>query len=231
MAHAARALLGEAAKDDPLPDAEIVRRVAAGDRALFEVLMRRHNRRLYRAVRSVLKDEGEVEDVMQQAYVSAYLHLDQFRGEASFSTWLIRIAVHEALARIRRGGRFADDDTGDFMEKLPSNDRNPEQRVADREIGRLLEEAIDQLPPEYRTVFVLREIEHLATAETAECLGLSVEAVKVRLHRARRKLREDLYERAGMAAPGVFPFEDPRCDRVVVAVFEAIERLTPSGAP
>ena len=216
-------LLGEAAKDHPLPDEEIVRRVVAGEKALYEVLMRRHNQKLYRAVRSILKDEDEVEGVMQQAYVSAYFHLDQFRGAARFSTWLIRIAVHEAFARIRERGRFVETDTQDLIMSFPSKDRNPEEQASDRELGGLLQEAIDRLPASYRSVFVLREIEGLGATETAECLGLSPENVKVRLHRARRRLREEIYARVGTGVEAVFPFHAPRCDRVVAAVFAAIE--------
>jgi len=216
-------LLGEAAKDHPLPDEEIVRRVVAGEKALYEVLMRRHNQKLYRAVRSILKDEDEVEGVMQQAYVSAYFHLDQFRGAARFSTWLIRIAVHEAFARIRERGRFVETDTQDLIMSFPSKDRNPEEQASDRELGGLLQEAIDRLPASYRSVFVLREIEGLGATETAECLGLSAENVKVRLHRARRRLQEEIYARVGTGVEAVFPFHAPRCDRVVAAVFAAIE--------
>lgn len=223
MLAVAHELLGEAAKDHPLPDEEIVRRVLAGEKALYEVLMRRHNRKLYRAVRSILKDEDEVEGVMQQAYVSAYFHLDQFRGAARFSTWLIRIAVHEAFARIRESGHFVESDMDDLMMRLPSKDRNPEERASDRELGGLLQEAIDRLPTSYRSVFVMREIEGLGTTETAECLGLSAENVKVRLHRARRRLQDEIYARLGTGVEAVFPFHAPRCDRVVAAVFAAIE--------
>lgn len=223
-------LLGEAAKDHSLSDEEIARRVLAGEKALYEVLMRRHNRKLYRAVRSILKDEHEIEGVMQQAYVSAYLHLDQFRGAARFSTWLIRIAVHEAFARIRESRRFDKTDMQDLIMRLPSKDRNPEERASDRELGGLLQEAIDSLPTSYRAVFVMREIEGLGTTETAECLGLSDENVKVRLHRARLRLRDEIYSRVGTGVEAVFPFHAPRCDRVVAAVFAAIESRSPEAS-
>jgi RNA polymerase sigma-70 factor, ECF subfamily len=218
-------LIGEAAKDHPLPDEEIVRRVLAGEKALYEVLMRRHNRKLYRAVRSILKDEDEVEGVMQQAYVSTYFHLDQFRGAARFSTWLIRIAVHEAFARKRRSRRFAGGDVHDLMMCLPSKDRNPEERASDRELGGVLQEAIDRLPTSYRSVFVMREVEGLGTTETAECLGVSAENVKVRLHRARRRLQNEIHARVGTGVEAVLPFHAPRCDRVVAAVFAALQRM------
>ena len=224
VSEVAQQILGEAAKDHPLTDEQIIQRVLAGEKALFEVLMRRHNRKVYRAVRSILKNEDEVEGAMQQAYVSAYVHLHQFRGAASVSTWLIRIAVHEAFARLRRSRRFAGGDGQDLMTRLPSKDRNPEELTSDHELGCLLQQAIDGLPQMYRTVFLLREVEGLGTTETAECLGLTAENVKVRLHRARSRLRYAIHERVGAEAAATFPFHAPRCDRVVAAVLGAIQR-------
>jgi RNA polymerase sigma-70 factor, ECF subfamily len=228
MSAVVQQILGEAAKDHPLSDDEIVRSVLAGEKALYEVLMRRHNRKLYRAVRSILKDEDEVEGVMQQAYVSAYFKLDSFRGASSFSTWLIRIAIHEAFARLRRSRRFVENDAQDLMTRFPSKDRDPEELASDRELGRMLEQAIDGLPQMYRTVFLMREIEGLGTIETAECLGLSPENVKVRRHRARSRLRYALYDRVGTEVEAAFPFHAPRCDRVAAAVLDAID---PGRAP
>lgn len=224
MSAVVQQVLGESAKDHPLTDEEIVRSVLAGEKALYEVLMRRHNRKLYRAVRSILKDEHEVEGVMQQAYVSAYSNLGQFRGASSFSTWLIRIAIHEAFARLRQSRRFVETDVHDLITRLPSKGRNPEEQASDRELGRVLEEAIDGLPQMYRTVFLMREIEGLGTTETAECLGLSAANVKVRLHRAKSRLRDALYERTGTRIEAAFPFHAPRCDRVVAAVLDAVDR-------
>jgi RNA polymerase sigma-70 factor (ECF subfamily) len=219
--------VGESARTHPLSDEDIVTRVRAGDSALFEVLMRRHNGRIYRAVRSIVRDEAETEDVMQQAYVSAYAHLDQFAGAATVATWLTRIAVNEALARVRKRGRFVAVDPKaqdeEPMNELSSDDSNPERWAASRELGGLLESAIDRLPESYRTVFVLREVEGLSTAETAECLLLTHELVKVRLHRAKAKLRDDIFARVGRIAGELFSFQAPRCDRVVAAVFERID--------
>src|SRR6266540_2694322 len=153
-----------------LSDGEVVRRVRAGDTALFEVLMRRHNQRVYRAVRSMLKDEREVEDAMQQAWLAAYAHLEQFAGASAFSTWLTRIAINEALARLRQRGRL------DIVANVPEEEvadmrtgGDPERRAGDRELGRILEEAVDGLPAMYRSVFVLRELEGLSTSEAASC--------------------------------------------------------------
>ena len=224
-----RPLAGEAAKNHPLSDEEIVARVRAHDTALFEVLMRRHNRSLYRVVRAIVKDDGEAEDVMQQAYVSAFAHLDQFAGQAKFSTWLIRIAVNEAFSRMRLRRRFVDidpaADQGEEMNAFPSSERGPEERAVAHELGGLLESAIEELPEIYRTVFMLREVEGLSTADTAECLELGEDAVKVRLHRAKDRLRNELYARVGTAAPEVFSFHATRCDRVVEAVFDKLEVL------
>jgi len=222
MSEVAQQILGEAAKDHPLPDEQIIQRVLAGEKALYEVLMRRHNRKVYRAVRSILKDESAVEGVMQQAYVSAYLHLDQFRGEASVSTWLTRIAIHEAFARLRQSRRFAGGEVQDLMVRLPSKDKNPEELASDHELGRVLQQAIDGLPQMYRTVFLMREVEGLGTNETAECLGLTAENVKVRLHRARSRLRYAIHQQVGTEIESAFPFHAPRCNRVVAAVLDAI---------
>jgi RNA polymerase sigma-70 factor, ECF subfamily len=208
-----------------LSDEQIVAQVVAGQTALFEVLMRRHNERIYRAARAIVRDDREAEDVMQQAYVNAYAHLRQFDGRAKFSTWLTRIAVNEALARARKQGRYEpfDEQTpaaGDvFMSRQQAD---PERQAFTRELGSLLESAVDSLPDGAREVFMLREIEGLSTAETAACLGVSEDVIKTRLSRARAALRRDLFERAGLAASNAFTFERPRCDRIVAAVMERI---------
>jgi RNA polymerase sigma-70 factor (ECF subfamily) len=219
---------GAALSDETaLSDEEVVRRVKAGDAPLFEVLMRRYNQRLYRVARAILRDDAEAEDVMQHAYVEGYLHIGQFAGRAAFSTWLTKIAVYEALARVRRRGRelLVDPlpETGeDAMCTLKSARPDPEQQALSGEARTLLEASIDALPAAYRSVFVLREVEGLSTAETAECLDVSEEVVKTRLHRARARLREELLARAGVAASTAFSFHLSRCDRVVAAVFERL---------
>jgi RNA polymerase sigma-70 factor (ECF subfamily) len=200
-----------------LSDEEVVRRVEAGEPALFEILMRRHNRRLFRVARSIVRDEAEAEDVVQQAYVNAFAHLGQFGGAARFATWLTRIAAHEALARLRRRGRYLE--MADAEDALEAAGPTPERQAFDGELRRALEASLDSLPPMYRSVFVLREAEGLSTSEVAECLDVSEDVVKTRLHRARALLREDLYERAGLNARSVFPFLGAQCDRMVAAVF------------
>lgn len=207
-----------------LSDDEVVRRVLGGESALFEALVRRYNQRLYRAARATLRDDTEAEDVMQHAYVEAYLHLGQFAGRAQFSTWLTRIAVYEALARARRRGREARANAKpateeDPMSSLRSSGPDPEEQASKGEVRALLESAIRGLPPAYRFVFVFREVEGLSTAETAECLEVSEQVVKTRLHRARALLRKELFQRAGAAASSAFSFHLSRCDRVVASVF------------
>ena len=208
-----------------LTDEQVVAQVMAGQTALFEVLMRRHNERIYRAARAIVRDDREAEDVMQQAYVNAYAHLRQFDGRAKFSTWLTRIAVNEALARARKQGRYEPFDeqapaAGDIF--MSTQQADPERQAFARELGSLLESAVDALPDGAREVFMLREVEGLSTAETADCLGVSEDVIKTRLSRARAALRRDLFERAGLAASNAFTFERPRCDRVVAAVMERI---------
>ncbi len=209
-----------------LRDEEVVARVLAGETALFEILMRRYNQRVYRVSRAILRDDGEAEDVMQDAYVRAYEHLGQFAGRAAFSTWLTRIAIHEALARKRRRGRMEELDAlpanGDSMSILKSSAPTPEAGTAQAEARQLLEEAIEHLPENYRTVVVLREVEEMSVAETAQSLGVTDAVVKTRLHRAHAMLRKELYTRARGRAADLYQFHAVRCDRVVKAVFEKI---------
>jgi RNA polymerase sigma-70 factor, ECF subfamily len=150
-----------------LTDEQIVDRVRGGDRARFELILRRHNERIYRAIRSILRDESEVEDAMQQAYVDAYEHLGAFEGRARFSTWLTHIAVHEALARRRRPK--PENLEGEIMAALPGNDRSPEENAQDAELQKMLIWSIDALPEHFRTVFVLRAVQGLASRRPPAC--------------------------------------------------------------
>lgn len=212
---------------DGLTDDDVVAGARAGHRALFEVLMRRNNQRLYRAIRAVLRDDVEVEDVMQQTYLSAFAHLDQFAGAAKFSTWLLRIGVHEALARLRQRRPLESlEQRGDDREPAPVEIQTPtpEDRSAGRELASFLEELIDQLPVHYRQVLVLRLVQELDTAETAAILGLGEETVRQRLHRARAMVGRAIEQRVGSFAAAVFAFEAPRCDRVVAAVMARLPR-------
>ena len=228
MADEALTLAGAAA----LSDEEVVERVLAGDTPLYEVVMRRYNTRLYRVARAILKNDGEAEDVMQDAYVRAFQHLGQFEGRAKFSTWLTRIAVHEALARAHKARRFEDWD--DMHENLQNEigatprRSDPESETALVEMSKILEQAIEALPEQYRTVVMMRDVEEMTTAETAECLSLTEDNVKIRLHRAHGMLRKELYQNARISAADAFPFHAPRCDRVVANVFTRLAALEES---
>jgi RNA polymerase sigma-70 factor (ECF subfamily) len=224
---ASGALLEEA-KPAECSDEQVVCRILTGETALYELLMRRHNQRLYRVARAILRDDSEAEDVMQDAYVRAYQHLAEFEGRAKFSTWLTRIAVHEALARSRRRARFhsldnLEESHGDTMSSLASSDRSPEQKTYDRELAGVLEKAILRLPEDYRLVLMLRDVEGVSTEEAAACLKITEENVKIRLHRARTTLRKHLYAQAGATALHSFQFHAVRCDRVVRSVFAVLK--------
>jgi RNA polymerase sigma-70 factor, ECF subfamily len=216
-----------------LPDEAVVSHVLDGQVALFEILMRRHNERLFRAARAIVRDEAEAEDVMQEAYVNAYAHLRQFDGRASFATWLTRIAVNEAIGRARRRGRYDSFDSQDpaFERALVtrrgeggpmSSANNPERQAFAGEMKVILENAIDNLPDGLREVFMLRAVEGLSTAETATSLSLGEDVVKTRLSRARAALRRGLFDHVGAAAAQSFSFLRPRCDRVVASVLARI---------
>jgi RNA polymerase sigma-70 factor (ECF subfamily) len=213
---------------EALSDQEVVDRVRAGETALYEVIMRRYNQRLYRIARAILHDDAEAEDVMQDAYVRAYAHLDQFSGRALFSTWLSRIAVHESLARLRARDRNPQLDStetdGELSMKMTGQSPNPEQSASNTQLRELLEQAVLKLPERYRTVIMLRHIEELSTSETAEALDLTEENVKVRLHRGHSMIRSWLSDRIGTNAKEAFPFMGIRCDRVVQGVFNRLQK-------
>ncbi|WP_262265923.1 RNA polymerase sigma factor [Microvirga yunnanensis] len=221
-----------AAPLDTLDDAALVERARNRDGAAVRLIMQRHNRRLFRVARSVLHDDAEAEDVVQEAYVRAFTHLDGFRGEAQLSTWLTRIALNEALGRLRRrritvGLEDIDAISGQGEARviyLPSarQDSDPEAAAAQAQVWRLLERAVDQLPDSFRMVFVLRDIEEMSIEETASHLGLRPETVKTRLHRARRLLRQSLNRTLSAAVGEVFPCAGARCARITDAVLERL---------
>jgi RNA polymerase sigma-70 factor (ECF subfamily) len=225
----------ERARIEGWTDEQVVERVVAGETELYEIIMRRYNQRLYRVVISILRDIDETKDVMQDAYVRAYQHLGQFESRAPFATWLTRIAVHEALARLRKRSRIQqldlDMDEGEISVEFTSPPVDPEQTTSNAELARLLEESLMSLPKQFRTVLMLRDVEELSTAETAEALSLTEENVKVRLHRGRALLRRDLMERVGTKAKEAFPFMGQRCDRVVKRVFDRLSALRTEEAP
>jgi RNA polymerase sigma-70 factor (ECF subfamily) len=219
----------EKAASEGWPDHEIVERVKAGDTALYEILMRRYNQRLYRVARAILRDDGEAEDVMQDAFVRAYQHLHQFAGRSPFSAWLTRIAVNEALGRLRLRKRNQQlDDTehgGELSMNVVETSPDPEQTASRAELGQLLEEALLDLPEKYRIVVMLRDVEELSTSETAEALDLAEHNVKVRLHRGHAMTRGWFFARVGTNAKSAFPFMGVRCDCVVRGVFARLAEV------
>lgn len=217
--------------DGSLSDADLARRVAEGDRQAFELLMRRHNRALYRTARSILRDDAEAEDVLQEAYLLAYRAMDKYRAESSLLTWLTRIVVNEAIARSRRTSRRAEiirldgdldggrnSDINGMDAHMDDTTEQPEQAAIRAEARSLLEKKIDALPENFRTVFVLRAVEEMTVEETATCLGIPDATVRSRFFRARGMLRESLSREFDMAIDGVFGFDGARCDRIVAAV-------------
>ena len=214
-------------------DASLVSLTAAGDHTAFEALMRRHNGRLFRAARAILNDDAEAEDAVQDAYLDAYRHMRDFRGDSQVGTWLVRIAVNHALMRLRKQKRNSvvvsfdqrgTGDSGDSVDQL-ADDRNepPGDTMIRSEIRQLLERRIDELPISYRTVFILREVEEMSVEETAEALGIPPATVRTRLFRARALLRQALVRDVDLVTNDVFGFAGARCDRIVAAVLGQVQ--------
>jgi RNA polymerase sigma-70 factor, ECF subfamily len=213
-----------------MTDEEMVAQVLRGETGMFEVIMLRHNQLLYHVARAILRDDSQAEDVVQDAYVSAYEHLAQFAGRAKFSTWLTRIAVNEALAQFRRSGRYeqlesTSEEKGDRMDGFASPMLNPEQQASTSEMRRLLERSIDALPDAYRAVVMMRDVEEMNTIETAQALDITEENVKTRLYRAHKLLRGAFYLQAKCRAQRSLRFLGARCDHLVKNVFARIQRL------
>ena len=207
---------------ETLPEAVLVERCRKRDEAAVRVITRRYSRRLYRIARGILRNDTEAEDVVQEAYVRAFTSLDRFRGDATFGTWLTRIALNEAFSRRRKARPV--EDAEEIMDTITSPQPDPERQAYTEELRHVLEEAVDALPETYRAVFMLRDVEGLSTQETGDGLGLGEEAVKTRLHRARAMMRREVTARIGEVANGTFQFHAPRCDRVVAAVMARINQ-------
>lgn len=210
-----------------LSDSLVIQRILSGERELFEILLRRHNQTLFRVIRSYLKDTDDIEDTMQNTYLNAFEKLFQFKDKAAFSTWLIRIGINEALLRLKKLKKHrvlyenvTDDGAENFIQFPDNSHMNPEKQVINAEVKHLIEQAVDQLPEKYRIVYVLREVEGMENGETAACLGLSESNVKVRLHRAKKILKETLYQLSADAA--IFEFGNSKCDRLVDFVMKRI---------
>ena len=227
-------LTGASRKDGHLvSDVEIIQRVSTGDRNAFELLMRRYNRSLYRTARSIVQDDAEAEDVLQDAYLLAFRNLQKFRGESTLSTWLTRIVVNSAIARSRKMTRRAEiieiGSELDWNEHLanasvdPNLVEQPEQAAERGEMRCIIEKKIDDLPETFRTVFMLRALEEMTVEDTAACLGIPEATVRTRYFRAKGLLRESLSREIDFALEGVFSFDGARCDRIVSGV---LARLT-----
>lgn len=214
-------------------DAELLALMRRGEPAAFAVLMRQNNRRLYRLARSIVRDESEAEDVVQETYVRALAHLDEFRGEASLTTWLARIAANEALGRLRRRRPTVDLAQAENVVALPGVGAtiNPENVAARREIRRVIERAVDALPANFRTVFMLRAVEQMSIDETASLLGISAETVKTRFHRANRQLRQALSDEFASILDDAFPFAGARCDALMGRVLARLGVVTAVSDP
>jgi RNA polymerase sigma-70 factor (ECF subfamily) len=215
-------------------DAALAASVASGDPAAFELLMRRHNRRLYRLARATLRDDADAEDALQETYLRAIKAIGRFRGESSLATWLSRLLLHECLDRLRREGRRRDiaqmvsTDADEHVEHESMNDRSPHgtpHDLAERaEVRALLERKLDELPEAFRTVFVLRGVEEMDVSEVAQCLGIPEATVRSRFFRARSLLRGSLARDFDLAERDVFAFGGAHCDRVVATVLRRLER-------
>lgn len=221
-----------AAVDPREDDLAIARRIAAGDRAAFIELMRRHNRRLYRLARATLRDDAEAEDALQEAYLAAYRSIAQFRGDANLATWLSRMVLNECLGRLRKSARrqnvipiVAYED--DMATTTPDVREVPEQAFARAEMRALIERKLDALPEDFRTVFVLRAVEELSVEETAACLGIPEATVRSRHFRARSLLRESLAREIDIAERDLFDFGGAHCDRIVAAVSARLDAADP----
>jgi RNA polymerase sigma-70 factor, ECF subfamily len=224
----------ESAAISALDDSELLPVIARGDHAAFEELMRRHNGKLFRVARAIVRDDVEAEDVLQDAYVDAYRHVDQFRGGSRVATWLTRIVINQALVRLRKRKqermvvpftRQADDQVQLEAEIADEKSESPPAAILRAEIRRILEQRIDELPDAFRTVFVMRDIEDMSVHETAECLGIPPATVRTRLFRARALLRAALDRDLDAAAADAFGFAGERCDRIVAAVLTRVSAL------
>jgi RNA polymerase sigma-70 factor, ECF subfamily len=227
-----------ATPDATCDDAALADLVAGGDHAAFAALMRRHNGKLFRIARATLGDDAEAEDALQDAYLDAYRHMPEFRGEAAVGTWLTRIVINRALMRLRsrrrravvtpidrRYGASDDDEVADMAD---TRAESPPDAALRAEVRRLLEGRIDELPVAYRTVFVMREVEDMSVQETADALSIPAATVRTRLFRARALLRESIARDLDVATGDVFAFAGARCDRIVEGVLARLPALDAS---
>ena len=234
------ALIPASDLDPRTPDAALATRVAAGDHGAFTLLMRRHNQTLYRTARSILREDADAEDAVQEAYIQAYRAMGAFRAEAKLSTWLVRIVVNEALGRLRSNRRRAEvipidgdpERNAQAMEDVVSEDLStqPEQAAAAAQTRRLIEARIDELPESFRTVFVLRALEEMSVEEVAASLDIPEGTVRTRYFRAKSLLRASLSREIDHAFDAAFAFAGDRCVRIVAGVLARLQDEHPPGA-
>lgn len=210
-----------------IKDETVIKRILAGEKELYEILVRRNNQKLYRIIRGYLKSEAEIEDVMQNSYIKAYTKLHQFKMKSQFSTWLIRIAINESLAELKKKGKilhfnnYNKNSDSDFVLELPDHKQfNPQEKMAQKEAKQLLENAIDHLELKYRTVYIMKEVEEMSLKEIAISLDISLANVKIRLHRSKEMLKEILYNLSN--TKDIFEFGFSRCDRITNNVMNSI---------
>jgi RNA polymerase sigma-70 factor (ECF subfamily) len=230
------------AMPSPEEDLDLARRIAARDERAFESLMRAHNRMLFRLARSILNDDAEAEDALQEAYIAAYRGIGGFRGGAKLSTWLARIVINEAYARVRKRRRTApvialdaagasrDHGNSRLEEGAMADDtmERPDAAAMRAELRRMLERRIDELPEQFRTVYVMRDVEELSVEETAQCLDLPPATVRTRAFRARALLREALARDIDAVTLDAFGFAGDRCDRIVAHVLQRVHSFNPT---
>jgi len=220
-----------------LVDAELVHLARGGSASALRLIVRRHNQRLYRVARAIIREDAEAEDVMQEAYLSAFANLANFRAEASLATWLTRIVVNKAISHLQRESKMVPLDVVESVERSGAEivsmphlefEVDPERSTARSQVRDLLERAIDNLPEPFRVVFVMRMVEQLSVRETAASLGLREDTVKSRLHRAKKLMRDQLQTTLSSALTDIFPFQDPRCGNFTEAL---LTRLGQNGEP
>ena len=209
-----------------LSESTIIKRILSGEKELFEILLRRNNQKLYRVIRGYLNDDADIEDIMQNTHLKAYEKLYQFKHNASYSTWLIRIGINEALVRLKSKSKLYHLNTpqqlhhNSILEQPDTSQLNPETRIIRQENKQVLESAIDQLDHKYKTVYILKEVEGMRIKEIASCLNISAANTKVRLHRAKRKLKDTLFE--AMSTTDIFQFGFNKCDTLTANVMAII---------
>lgn len=212
-------------KSSKLPENEVIKRILAGEKELYEILMRRNNQKLFRVLRGYLADTREIEDIMQDTYLQAYEKLWQYKQNAQFSTWLIRIGINKALVRIKQKAKIQATDVisitdNPTIELRDEKQPGPADKMMRKEAKEILEKAIENLDEKYRSVYIMREVEEMSIAEISDCLDLSVSNVKVRLHRAKNMIKENLYELSYSSE--LFEFGFSKCDGLVERVLSRI---------